>query len=205
MKKKAITSTVLGLALACSAANAQEGGAFVGLFGGVGLNTTHSAASVSNNAGSSSGFSTETVFNLIYGAKLGYILAMNQNNAFRIYGDFTAGDFRSNDRSYYLMTAGGGIDYLLSFSKFGIFLGAGYGYAFGQFINALEDARPHQVYANVGFAWNISKLQLELGAKIPFFKYAEQNMTLNAGGTNISGTFYVRTTAQIYFGANVVF
>ncbi|RDU63105.1 hypothetical protein CQA53_08765 [Helicobacter didelphidarum] len=211
MKKSSI---VLSLILATGIAHAQESGFFIGLSAGLGLNSVSAKTSISdievvNN------FSLTT--NLTYGARLGYILAFNEMNALRIYGDFTAGNFTTailsgnqggiSSYGYYHMTGGGGLDYLISFSEsWGMFIGAGYNYAFGKFMDSRSKPNPHNPYANIGVAWNWSILRLEVGAKIPFLSWENTTTTIPITATDsIVFSSHARTNAQIYFNLDLVF
>ncbi|RDU71930.1 hypothetical protein CQA66_05555 [Helicobacter aurati] len=210
--KKSVLSLGLASVLGMASAHAeQQGGFFVGAFLGNGFNTTHSETTITTNipggTQTSSGFSTKTSFDLIYGARLGYIAALNERNAFRIYADFTAGRFTvGDDENYYHMTAGGGLDYLHNFGGvFGLFLGAGYNYAFGDFIKASDPSNPGQIYANLGMSWSLSKIRLELGTKIPFSKYHDQSNNFTFGGVALNGSLYTKTSAQVYLNVDFVF
>lgn len=206
---KKYISLGLGLILGASVLKAQESGVFVGVFGGTSLNSSYIEGQVNAGGLAASSLEQHTNFNLIYGARLGYIAAFTERQALRFYADFTGGEFKLGEdpKTKYNMQVGGGIDYILSFNKFGIFIGGGYNYAFGDFIDALKigfnNVMPHQPYVNCGFAWNVSLLRLELGTKIPILKYAQDNYTDPITGANIK--YHINTPAQIYFNVDFVF
>lgn len=59
----------------------------------------------------------------MYGVRLGYIAALNPQNAFRVYADFNSGVFSVDNDDFHRMTAGGGLDFLYNFGNvFGLFL-----------------------------------------------------------------------------------
>ncbi len=136
-----------------------------------------------------SGDESKSTFNFAYGARIGYVFAINGYNALRFYGTFMAGDYMLGldnhseygfeKKKYYFMQAGGGIDYMLSFSQatnsWGIFIGGGYEYGFGELIaNGLKayngKISTHIPFINAGFfkAFGAGNVSLEFGIKVPF-------------------------------------
>lgn len=204
--KKLILSVALAASLGSfSALNAQDGGVFVGASVGLGMNARELELVSGNGYGSSMSLRSS----LIYGARLGYIFSFNEMNALRLYGDFMAGEFFYTDNdSLYNMSAGGGLDYLLSFGGFGLYAGAGYHYTFGPFMRDLgSDANPHLPYVNLGMAYSVSFARFELGVKVPFMKYFDSNIAFVDNNGAILAIMHdsTYTAAQVYFNVDFVF
>ncbi|MWV63044.1 hypothetical protein DCO58_00945 [Helicobacter saguini] len=204
--KNLTLKAILALALSFSSMSAQNSGFFVGLQGGIALNSSSGQVATQN----AFAMQDNVVFNLIYGARLGYIASFNEFNGLRIYGDFSAGWFNAFGQDYYNMSGGAGLDYLASFSEhFGMFFGLGYNYNFGKLMDAIGSrANPHNPYANLGFAWNVSIVRIELGAKVPFLNFFNAEAILidpNDATNVISAKQTIRTHAQIYLNLDFVF
>lgn len=207
MKKYAISVALisaLGLNLAYAE---QKGGFFVGVTGGLNFNTVEQdiVLVVGNSSSQSSSFESNGQY--YYGARLGYIAALDPKNAFRLYADFNGGNFSVGDDKFSHMTAGGGLDFLYNFGGvFGLFIGGGYNYAFGNFINAGEDANPGSLYISFGFSWTIEEsIRIELANKYRFSKYHDLKDNISFGSIAYNGSLTTSTPWQIGINIDFVF
>lgn len=208
--KKALLSFLAFIALVAQI-KAQNSGVFIGVQGGVSLDARTSSISASSPVDSAYYSTSVITADLMYGARLGYILAFNEKNALRFYGEFSAGEFTYNtNASSYNMRAGGGLDYIFSFGEvYGLYLGAGYDYTFGKFMrDAGSLGNPHLPFVNLGMAWNVSILRIELGAKVPVMRYYRFEIDAidnNTGAVVGRYTDTAYTPAQFYLNVDFVF
>lgn len=186
-------------------ASAQTSGFFVGaLVGAMAPNNNFSysyenAQVWGNENGSwtnsnfiSSGNAKQNTFstNLNYGVRLGYVLALNNYNAFRLYGKYSAGQYAIGtdisgaqyqgvqQESFFAHQLGAGIDYMLSFSAksnaWGLFVGGGYEYWLGEVYDNLKNLQSisyetslnnHFPYVNIGLtkAFGSGMVSVEIG------------------------------------------
>lgn len=127
--------------------------------------------------------------NTTIGASLGYQFFINAHNGLRLYGTGFYGDFKSlkyqDNKPFYLVTLGVGLDYLLDFTKrhnsFGFFAGVGYEWNYGKFINDLRKhpyiinkniLKPGGFFVHIGFSKMFSwRHRLELEYCVPIYKF----------------------------------
>ncbi|STQ87163.1 hypothetical protein LS73_001005 [Helicobacter muridarum] len=207
--KKYIVSAALVSALGLNLAYAgQKGGLFVGVTGGFNFNTVKQEASITNGSSSSKASSTESKGQYMYGARLGYIAALSPKNAFRLYADFNRGTFTVNNGGFSHMTAGGGLDFLHNFGNvFGLFIGGGYNYAFGDFVKSAKDPKRGSPYLNLGFSWTINeRFRIELAGKYLFSsKYHDLKGSFSFGNITYNGSLSTSTSAQVGINLDFVF
>lgn len=161
--------------------------------------------------------SSTSNINLSYGVRAGYLLALSPRNAFRAYASFSAGNYTigtgdmymGDKQDYYLMRAGAGLDYVLSFStkpnSWGIIAGGGYEYGFGKLASELKgregEYSMHIPYVNAALfkAFGSGHASLELGVKVPFvthYKYELKNgigTVPNESGSTLTATGIYQT------------
>lgn len=116
-------------------------------------------------------------FNPTYGARLGFIIAANDYNAFKITGTYDYTHFSN----IAFMQAGASLDYLVSFSgkpnAGGFFIGGGYDFGFYNFaktIDTYQNTHKHQPYMQLGFFKALGasgKTMMQFGLKHPFGYY----------------------------------
>lgn len=211
MKKlfmKAIVSTALLSALGLNLVYAgQKGGVFVGVMAGLNFNTVDQELNANGASVTAQSKSKSTTGEFMYGAKLGYIAALSPKNAFRIYAEFTGGNFTVDKTHYSHMTAGGGLDFLHNFGNvFGLFFGAGYNYAFGDFIKAGANAKPWAPYINFGLSWTFKeRIRIDLEGRYLFSKYHNLQSGFSFGGVNFNGHISTSTSAQVGVNLSYVF
>ncbi|WP_104717902.1 hypothetical protein [Helicobacter trogontum] len=143
----------------------------------------------------------------MYGVRLGYIAALNPQNAFRVYADFNSGVFSVDNDDFHRMTAGGGLDFLYNFRNvFGLFVGAGYNYAFGEFIESGKNPRPGAAYINFGLSWTIQeRIRIELASRYLFSKYHDLNGNFSFGNIMYNGSITTSTPWQTSINIDFVF
>ncbi|RDU51940.1 hypothetical protein CQA49_04225 [Helicobacter sp. MIT 00-7814] len=224
ISKRLLGGLLIGSLGFVASLSAQESGVFVaGALGAMinGSDDNMKYTAVTSGGGQVTSFTREdesstSNINLSYGVRAGYVLALNQRSAFRVYGSFSAGTYTMgidgdlhgfDKQDFYLMRAGAGIDYMLSFSTkpnaWGLAIGGGYEYGFGKLADELKDRVGEYSmdipYANIAFfkLFGNGRSTLEFGFKIPFvthWKFERKNDTgqvqnepgvfLNATGIN---------------------
>lgn len=200
---------ILASALIASSCFAIKAGIYVGVSGGGNLGISNhtinyqasgnifnisntinggSGSSVGELKGNQTASKTEFSFTYSAGLRVGYLYAINQNQALRSYATLGASQVSIGTKSknsthyfapqtYNLYQAGLALDYMFEFfSGFGILLGLGYEHGFGDFAkqNYAINAQP---YGNIGFFSEVggSGISIELGAKLPFLPYYSGN------------------------------
>lgn len=159
-----------------------------------------------------------TIFDLNYGGRLGYLIMTTKTEGIKLYGSFTTGKAtfgrKGETSSLYFYQAGGGVDYNIFFtpddSAWGFFAGIGYDYGFGKFFDDLLNRQNanitnHSFYTNIGFSKNFTKwLRFDIGVKIPVYYYNKESITqadpINGftSPTYINGKFGRVTTKTIF-------
>lgn len=212
--KKWLFSIFFASIVGISALQANEkSGPFIGVDLGFAVNASHESIDVSLNTANSSfstkASSTGAIFNMSYGAKVGYQQYFGNYNGLRVYGNFNYLHFGSDGMLKY----GANIDYLLNFSDsdspWGFFVGVGYEWMGGKTKDVLDREKKDPIFdsqkiktqgllANVGF----SKIydnhhRVEFGAKIPLYTYND----IDTPNVKV----FKRTLAVIYIGYSYSF
>ncbi|PAF54451.1 hypothetical protein BKH42_00625 [Helicobacter sp. 13S00482-2] len=143
-----------------------------------------------------------------YGGRFGYNYFFTPRNGLRFIVSFTTGNLKLNTHKYapfvdfedsVYYTASAGIDYLFDFTKgrspFGIFLGLGYDYNFGEMFNKLKEKDSPNVnikggYMNFGVSQTIARrIRIDVGCKVRLYDYydiAYQMSSATQIGSNTS-------------------
>ncbi|WP_199769861.1 MULTISPECIES: hypothetical protein, partial [unclassified Helicobacter] len=220
---KGVCGGILAGAMLANIAGAQESGAYIS--GALGMminnsenNIKYTAIDNANNTTIDRSDASSTAnLNLSYGVRAGYLLALSPRNAFRAYASFSAGNYTigtgdmymGDKQDHYLMRAGAGLDYVLSFStkpnSWGLIAGGGYEYGFGNLASELKgregEYSMHIPYANAALfkAFGSGHASLEIGVKVPFvthYKYELKNgigQVPNESGATLTATGIYQT------------
>lgn len=134
-----------------------------------------------------------------YGGRFGYNYFFTPRNGLRFMVAFSRANLKitpneygifqdSIDGSYY--TGSVGVDYLLDFTKgrspFGVFLGMGYDYNFGEAFSKLKEKdstskNPSGAYINFGISQTISaRVRIDVGYKVLLYKYFDGSSQLDS-------------------------
>lgn len=133
-----------------------------------------------------------------YGGRFGYNYFFTPRNGLRFIVAFSRANLKiapneysifqdSIDSSYY--TGSAGVDYLLDFTKgrspFGVFLGIGYDYNFGEAFSKLKEkdstSKTSGAYMNFGISQTISRrVRIDVGYKVLFYKYFDSSSQIDS-------------------------
>lgn len=135
--------------------------------------------------------------NTIVGVGLGYQIFFNAYNGLRIFSTTLYGDFKTpkykDNKPFYIISTGVGLDYLVDFTKgknpLGYFIGFGYEWNYGKFLSDLKNSpyildasvfNTHGFFAKTGFSKTFSwRHRIELEYRIPFYSF------LNFSGSGV--------------------
>lgn len=172
----------------------------------------------------------DSASSMSYGGRFGYNYFFTPRNGLRFMVAFSRANLKiapnkygifqdSIDSSYY--TGSAGVDYLLDFTKgrspFGLFLGVGYDYNFGEAFSKLKEkdstSKTSGAYMNFGISQTISRrVRIDLGYKVLFYKYFDSSYQLDSTkeiATNRYEEFHIKgqekLSSGVFYGSLDVF
>ncbi|CBG39333.1 hypothetical protein [Helicobacter mustelae] len=193
-----------------SSAEAIPSGIFVG--GDIGVNIGLDTGIAKARIEGIPGYKATSFFSPTFGARVGYILAINNYNAFKFTLSYNSAFYDSKAS----MKIGAGIDYLLSFSDkpdaAGLFLGGGYDFGIHDFAKGSKsypNSKSNAPFAQIGIFKSLGsegRWMLQFGAKYNFGSpYHYKSVTSPAAGTIVTREYKGSGLLNLFFNVNYTF